>query len=42
MNFYVLTIFENMFKSLDESILKKASEKSIININLIDIRKFSK
>ena len=42
MNFYILTIFENMFKSLDESILKKASEKSIININLIDIRKFSK
>lgn len=38
----ILTIFPNMFESpLQESILKKAQEKGIIQINVFDIRAFS-
>ena len=42
MKFDVLTLFPEMFKSLDESIIGKAKEKRLIEINLIDIRDFSK
>lgn len=42
MQFDVLTLFPEMFKILDESIIGKAKEKELININLINIRDFSK
>ncbi len=42
MKFDVLTLFPEMFKSLDESIIGKAREKGLIEINLINIRDFSK
>ncbi len=42
MQFDVLTLFPEMFKCLQESIIGKATEKGIININLINIRDFSK
>lgn len=42
MKFDVLTLFPEMFKSLEESIIGRAQEKDIININLINIRDFSK
>ena len=42
MKFNVLTLFPEMFKSLNESIIGKAKEKGLIEINLINIRDFSK
>ena len=42
MKFDVLTLFPEMFGSLKQSILGKAIEKNLININLINIRDFSK
>ena len=42
MKFDVLTLFPDMFQSLDESIIGKAKEKKLIEINLINIRDFSK
>jgi len=42
MKFDVLTLFPEMFEPLKESILGKAREKGLININLINIRDFSK
>ena len=42
MKFDVLTLFPEMFNTLNQSIIGKAIEKSIININLINIRDFSK
>lgn len=42
MQFDVLTLFPEMFKILDESIIGKAKEKGLINVNLINIRDFSK
>lgn len=42
MKFDVLTLFPEMFESLDESIIGKAKEKKLIEINLINIRDFSK
>lgn len=42
MKFDVLTLFPEMFESLDKSILGRAIEKDLININLINIRDFSK
>lgn len=42
MKFDVLTLFPEMFKCLNESILGKATEKNLIEINLINIRDFSK
>lgn len=42
MQFDVLTLFPEMFKILDESIIGRAKEKYLININLINIRGFSK
>ena len=42
MKFHVLTLFPEMFNCLNESILGRAIEKDLININLINIRDFSK
>lgn len=42
MRFDVLTLFPEMFKSLDESIIGRAKKKELIEINLINIRDFSK
>ena len=42
MQFDVLTLFPEMFNALNESIIGRAKEKGLININLINIRDFSK
>jgi tRNA (guanine37-N1)-methyltransferase len=43
MEITILTIFPEMFVSpFSESIIKRAQEKKLININIIDIRDFSK
>ena len=42
MKFDVLTLFPEMFESLKTSIIGKAEEKNLIEINLINIRDFSK
>ena len=42
MKFDVLTLFPEMFTPLQESIIGRAREKEIIEINLINIRDFSK
>lgn len=42
MRFDVLTLFPEMFEVLNESIIGKAKEKGLINVNLINIRDFSK
>ena len=42
MKFDVLTLFPTMFQSLDESIIGKAKERGLIEINLVNIRDFSK
>lgn len=42
MQFDVLTLFPEMFQSLNESIIGRAKEKGLININLVNIRDFSK
>lgn len=41
MKFDVLTLFPEMFEPLKQSIIKRATEKNLIEINLIDIRDFS-
>ncbi len=41
MKFDVLTLFPEMFEPLKQSIIKRATEKQIIDINLINIRDFS-
>ncbi len=39
MNFHIITIFPKIFDSyFDESIIKRASEKKIININIYNLR----
>lgn len=38
----ILTLFPEMFDSIKQSIIGRAIEKNLININLIDIRDFSK
>ena len=38
----ILTLFPEMFSSLNESIVGKAIEKNLIEINAINIRDFSK
>ncbi len=38
----ILTLFPEMFSSLNESIIGKAIEKNLVEINLINIRDFSK
>ena len=42
MKFDVLTLFPEMFDSLNQSIIGKAKEKNLIEINLRNIRDFSK
>ena len=42
MKFDILTLFPEMFENLKQSIIWRAIEKNIININLINIRDFSK
>ena len=42
MKFDVLTIFPEMFEPLNMSIIGRAKEKALIEINLINIRDFSK
>ena len=42
MKFNILTLFPEMFNCLNESILGRAQEKKLIEINLINIRDFSK
>ena len=42
MKFDVLTLFPEMFAPLNSSIIGKATEKNLIEINLINIRDFSK
>ena len=40
MKFDVLTLFPEMFEPIKQSILEKAEEKQLIDINLINIRNF--
>ncbi|MBQ2836359.1 MAG: tRNA (guanosine(37)-N1)-methyltransferase TrmD [Clostridia bacterium] len=42
MKFDVLTLFPEMFEPIKQSIIGKAEEKKLIDINLINIRDFSK
>ena len=42
MKFDVLTLFPEMFEPVKQSILGRAIEKDLINVNLINIRDFSK
>lgn len=42
MKFHILTLFPEIFKSLNVSILKKAIENKKIDIDIINIRDFSK
>ena len=42
MKFDVLTLFPEMFEAIKQSRIGKAAEKNLININLINIRDFSK
>lgn len=42
MKFDVLTLFPEMFEALFSSVIGKAIQKDIINVNVIDIRNFSK
>ena len=42
MKFDVLTLFPEMFETLNTSIIGRAKEKNLIEINLINIRDFSK
>ena len=41
MKFNILTLFPEMFEPIKESIIKRAEEKNLIEINLINIRDFS-
>ena len=42
MKFDVLTLFPEMFDCLNQSIIGRATEKELIDINLVNIRDFSK
>ncbi len=42
MRFDVLTLFPEMFEVLNQSVIGRAKEKGLINVNLINIRDFSK
>lgn len=42
MKFNVLTLFPEMFEPIKQSVIGKALEKNIVEINLINIRDFSK
>ena len=41
MQFDVLTLFPEMFETINHSILEKAQEKDLIKINITNIRDFS-
>ena len=38
----ILTLFPDMFAPLKESIIKRAVDKKLLEINIVDIREFSK
>ena len=40
MKFDVLTLFPEMFEPLKQSIIKRAAEKKLIDIKLVNIRDF--
>ena len=40
MKFNILTLFPEMFEPIKQSIIGKAVEKNIVEINLINIRDF--
>ena len=42
MKYDILTLFPEMFEPLKYSIIERASKKNLININLVNIRDFSK
>ena len=42
MKFTILTLFPEMFETMKYSIIERASKKDLININLVNIRDFSK
>ena len=42
MKFDILTLFPEMFEPIKQSIIGRATEKNIIEINLVNIRDFSK
>ena len=42
MKFEILTLFPEMFEPLKHSIIKRASSENLIDINLVNIRDFSK
>lgn len=42
MKFDILTLFPEMFEPLSKSIIGRAVEKDLIDINVVDIRDFSK
>lgn len=42
MKFDVLTLFPEMFEPIKQSIIGRATKKNIIEINLVNIRDFSK
>ena len=42
MRFDILTLFPEMFEPIKQSIIGRATEKNIIDINLVNIRDFSK
>jgi len=42
MKFDILTLFPEMFEPLSKSIIGRATSKNILEINLINIRDFSK
>ena len=42
MKFTILTLFPQMFEPINHSIIERANKKNLINIDIIDIREFSK
>ena len=42
MKFDVLTLFPEMFEPIKQSIIGRATQKDLLEINLINIRDFSK
>ena len=42
MKFSVLTLFPEMFEAVKQSVIKRAIDKKLIELNLVNIRSFSK
>src|SRR5688572_27073346 len=40
MKFSIITAFPNSFASLQESIVKRAQDKGVMELNLVDLKKF--